>query len=87
LPFSLGVLGGGDVKLLAACACVFGLSELLPLAVYTALIGGVIALFVMLWRRVAKIEERIRLPYAVPIALAVAWLALAESAFPQLKIL
>lgn len=46
IPFSLGLLGGGDVKLLAACACVFGLPYVLPLLVYTALIGGVLALCV-----------------------------------------
>jgi prepilin peptidase CpaA len=46
LPFSFGWLGGGDVKLLAACACVFGMAQIVPLAVYTALTGGVLALVV-----------------------------------------
>ena len=87
LPFSLGVLGGGDVKLLAACSCVFGLTELLPLAIYTALIGGVVALVGALWQRAARLQERIRLPYAVAIAGAVAWIALADTIFPRLKIL
>jgi prepilin peptidase CpaA len=46
IPFGLGLIGGGDVKLLAACACVFGLAYVLPLVIYTALIGGVLALCV-----------------------------------------
>jgi prepilin peptidase CpaA len=46
IPFSLGLLGGGDVKLLAACACVLGLPYVLPLLVYTSLLGGVLALVV-----------------------------------------
>jgi prepilin peptidase CpaA len=46
IPFGLGLIGGGDVKLLAACACVFGLSHVVPLVIYTALLGGVFALCV-----------------------------------------
>jgi prepilin peptidase CpaA len=46
IPFGLGLIGGGDVKLLAACACVFGLAYALPLVLYTALMGGVLALIV-----------------------------------------
>jgi prepilin peptidase CpaA len=44
LPFGLGLIGGGDVKLLAACGCALGLSRVLPLVVYTAILGGVLAL-------------------------------------------
>jgi len=46
IPFGLGLIGGGDVKLLAACACVLGLTYVLPLVVYTALSGGLLALCV-----------------------------------------
>jgi prepilin peptidase CpaA len=46
IPFGLGLIGGGDVKLLAACACVFGLGSVLPLVIYTALLGGVFAVCV-----------------------------------------
>jgi prepilin peptidase CpaA len=46
LPFGLGLIGGGDIKLLAACGSVFGLSQVLPLVLYTALMGGVLALVV-----------------------------------------
>jgi prepilin peptidase CpaA len=48
LPFGLGLIGGGDIKLLAACGSVFGLSQVLPLVAYTAIMGGVLALAVAL---------------------------------------
>ncbi|MBV8283528.1 MAG: prepilin peptidase [Candidatus Eremiobacteraeota bacterium] len=86
LPFSLGALGGGDVKLLAACGCVFGLSELLPLVVYTALIGGAVALVFLVLRRISGTKERVRLPYAIAIAGGVLWISLADTALPHLKI-
>ncbi len=87
LPFSLGALGGGDVKLLAACGCVFGLSELLPLVVYTAVIGGALALTFLLARRVTGRKEKLVLPYAVAIAGGIVWLTLADLAIPWLKII
>ncbi len=85
LPFALGALGGGDVKLLAACACVFGLSQIVPLLLYTAIIGGVVALCVMLYRRLNRRPEPITVPYACAIAGGVAVLALAHTVFPFLK--
>jgi prepilin peptidase CpaA len=85
LPFSLGALGGGDVKLLAACACVFGLTGILPLVIYTALTGGVVALVVLCYRLVRR-SERITVPYACAIAGGVAWLTLGATVFPWLKI-
>ena len=86
LPFSMGILGGGDVKLLAACGCVFGLVQLLPLVVYTALIGGVIGVLVMVLRRLGRLEDGFRLPYALAIAGGVLWLTLSLSVVPKLKI-
>ena len=41
--FAMGKVGGGDIKLLAACALWAGLSGLAPLLVITALTGGLIA--------------------------------------------
>jgi prepilin peptidase CpaA len=85
LPFSLGAFGGGDVKLLAACACVFGLTGILPLVLCTALIGGVVALCVLVYRLVRR-SERVTVPYACAIAGGVAWLALGDTVLPFLKI-
>lgn len=86
LPFSLKAIGGGDVKLLASCAIVFGLTQVLPLAVYTALVGGVLAIVMIALRRFAKLDDTVRVPYAVAIAGAVGWIALAETLLPKLKL-
>ena len=50
VPFALGGLGAGDVKLLAALGAWLGPMEILHAAMYTALAGGVLALFVALAR-------------------------------------
>lgn len=42
--FATGKVGGGDVKLLTACALWSGVSGLLPLLIVTALAGGVLAI-------------------------------------------
>ena len=50
LPFALGGLGAGDVKLVAALGVWFGFSDAIWLALYTGVVGGVIALIVALLR-------------------------------------
>jgi prepilin peptidase CpaA len=49
--FVLDRLGGGDVKLLAAAACWTGFSALPAFLIYVALSGGVLALFLLLARK------------------------------------
>lgn len=49
--FSLGALGGGDVKLLAALGAALGLSGLLDLFFWTAIAGGALAAMILLGRR------------------------------------
>lgn len=50
LPFySMRMLGAGDVKLFAVCAAWLGPHGALQAAGITALVGGVLALFMMLW--------------------------------------
>ena len=80
------MLGGGDVKLIAACGCVFGLTELLPLVLYTAITGGAVALVFLLARRVGRLDLKVKIPYAVAITGGVAWLSLADTAFPHLRL-
>jgi prepilin peptidase CpaA len=48
LPFALRGLGGGDVKLMAALGAWIGAADVLWLALYTGLAGGVLALGVAL---------------------------------------
>ena len=50
IPFALGGLGAGDVKLMAALGAWLGPADALWLGVYTALVGGVVALAVALAR-------------------------------------
>lgn len=44
LPFALGGLGAGDVKLVAALGAWFGLADAVWLALYTGIAGGIVAL-------------------------------------------
>ena len=46
LPFGLGGLGGGDVKLIAALGAWLGPADVLWLSLYTGVAGGVMALVV-----------------------------------------
>ncbi len=55
--FSGGFLGGGDAKLLAACALWMGPAQIFPFLFHTALAGGALAL---LWR----FEEPVRFALA-----------------------
>lgn len=80
--FALRWLGGGDAKLLAATSLWFGWSAVLPFLVYTMLVGGVLSLVFMKFRRLSlspqvlavswvgrlhKIDEA--LPYGIAIAI------------------
>lgn len=50
--FSLGVMGGGDAKLIAATAVWMGLNgHLMDYLLASALAGGVLALFIIIYRR------------------------------------
>lgn len=51
IPYFLGGMGAGDVKLLAVIGALKGTVFVLTAAVYMALAGGVLALFVLLFRR------------------------------------
>ncbi|MEK7264914.1 MAG: pilus assembly protein CpaA, partial [Pseudomonadota bacterium] len=75
-------LGGGDAKLLAACAPWIGLAALGPFLVYTALAGGGFAVALILFRMtpalpvyaqapwLMRLHQRPKdIPYAVAIAL------------------
>ena len=50
LPFALGGMGGGDIKLLAALGAWFGPSDVVWLALYTGVAGGLMAIVVALVR-------------------------------------
>ncbi|MEO2073798.1 MAG: prepilin peptidase [Bacillus sp. (in: firmicutes)] len=54
IPYLLGGMGAGDVKLMAAIGALMGTGFVLYSFIYTALIGGVIALFLILKTRGVK---------------------------------
>ncbi|KAF0173681.1 MAG: prepilin peptidase [Hyphomonadaceae bacterium] len=78
--FAIGVLGGGDVKVIAAVSVWTGVSALSPFAFWTTAAGGVLALALLLARKVAApgetrpaflnrlLDPARGIPYAVAIA-------------------
>lgn len=60
IPFLLGGMGAGDLKLLAAVGAILGGEMVFQSFIYTALVGGIFAIFVMFknnhrlvhWKRV-----------------------------------
>ncbi len=58
IPYLLGGMGAGDVKLLALIGALKGTQFVLMTAVYMALLGGVIALAILLFR--SGIKQRLR---------------------------
>jgi len=81
--YLLGGMGGGDVKLMAGFGSLLGAGRLLEAAIWTAGLGGLMALGVLgvhwvraWWRRDGRTSGRPRaIPYAPAIAGGV-WLAL-----------
>jgi prepilin peptidase CpaA len=81
--YLLGGMGGGDVKLMGGFGALLGVSRLLQAALFTALIGGLLAAGVLAWRAAARMFKKQAegtpqsesIPYAPAIALGV-WLAM-----------
>lgn len=51
IPFALGGIGGGDVKLLACIGAFMGPAFVLYTALYMALAGGIVAVFILVKQR------------------------------------
>ncbi len=54
LPFFLGAMGGGDVKLLAAVGALSSAFFALKVALYGCLLGGLVAVGIMLWAGISS---------------------------------
>jgi prepilin peptidase CpaA len=80
--FAGKILGGGDAKLIAACAPWIGPSALAPFLLYTAYAGGVFAIALIMFRKapalpiyahapwLMRLHQRPKdIPYAVAIAI------------------
>jgi prepilin peptidase CpaA len=71
IPFFLGGMGAGDVKLMAAIGAWMGTAFVLQAMLWTALVGGVIAGFYLLrqwrWMGVSFFKIKTFIPYGVAI--------------------
>jgi prepilin peptidase CpaA len=74
LAFMAGMMGGGDVKLLAALALWLPPGTVLKLLVIMSIAGGVLTIAMWLRHRLAKAEHQLEVPYGVAIAFAGFWL-------------
>lgn len=68
--FHIGMMGGGDVKLLAALALWFPWEQLIFLLVIMSLVGGVITVAMLLEKLVRRSRALIEVPYGVAIVCA-----------------
>ena len=71
--FMLKMMGGGDVKMIAALALWLPFSALMVMLTVMALAGGVITLFLVIRQRWRPNAERPEVPYGVAIAAGGLW--------------
>jgi len=71
--FALGMMGGGDVKMLGAIALWLPLQAMSTLIIVMALIGGVVTLVTVAHHRMTRRIGQPEIPYGVAIALAGLW--------------
>ncbi|MDT9598459.1 A24 family peptidase [Sphingosinicella rhizophila] len=73
LAFAAGLMGGGDVKMLAALALWLPPLEMLQLLLIMSAAGGVLTLVMMISHRLAKSANPLEIPYGIAIAFAGFW--------------
>lgn len=71
--FAIGMMGGGDVKMLAALALWLPMGGLANLIVLMALLGGVVTIVAVVHHRSTRRIGRVEVPYGVAIGLAALW--------------
>lgn len=71
--FALGMMGGGDVKLLGALALWFPWQVLLSLLVLMALLGGAVTVVTLIDHKLRKKQGQAEIPYGVAISIAALW--------------
>lgn len=71
--FALGMMGGGDVKMLGALALWLPLPAVSMLIIVMALIGGVVTALTVIHHRATRRIGRPEIPYGVAIAVAGLW--------------
>jgi prepilin peptidase CpaA len=73
LAFRLGMMGGGDVKLVTAVALWLPGAAVAQLLVVMAIAGGVLTLAMLIPHRLAKAAGQPEIPYGIAIAFAAFW--------------
>ena len=76
--FALGVMGGGDVKLLTAVALWIAPLWFMRLVIVMSIIGGLLTLAMWIHHRATKRTGRLAIPYGVAIASAGLWALFAQ---------
>ena len=74
IAFHLGMMGGGDVKMLAAIALWLPWQAVVQLVVIMSLAGGALTLAMALRHRLSRAEGALEIPYGIAIAFAGLWL-------------
>ena len=74
LAFQLGMMGGGDVKMVAAIALWLPPLAVLKLLVIMSVAGGVLTLAMIIGHRLRRATARPEIPYGIAIAFAGMWL-------------
>jgi prepilin peptidase CpaA len=72
--FQLGLMGGGDVKMLAALALWLPPLAVLQLLVIMSVAGGVLTIAMLIPHRIARSAGQPEIPYGIAIAFAGFWL-------------
>ena len=81
--FALGMMGGGDVKLIAALALWLPAAPFTAMLIVMSIAGGVVTIVMMIERRFWRKTDVLEVPYGVAIAFA-GLLALREPILNQL---
>jgi prepilin peptidase CpaA len=72
--FALGMMGGGDVKMIGAVALWLPPLAVLKLLIIMSIAGGVLTLAMLIPHRLAKSTDQPEIPYGIAIAFAGFWL-------------
>src|ERR1700733_15328867 len=68
IPYGLGGLGGGDVKLMAGFGALTGTHGVLPALLLVSMAGAATAILCLLWSRLRRQAIPVAIPYAPAIA-------------------
>ena len=74
LAFAVGMMGGGDVKMIAALALWLPPAAMIKLLLIMSIAGGVLTIAMLIPHRIAKAKGQPEIPYGIAIAFGGFWL-------------